>query len=209
MALSYEFSIANCDFIDNATCKTRVPIEWLRNKYVEHYDKDGYELTGLEKQLYKCQGFKLINVLNKKLLASEWITIEDDHLYLEHCMILNRCDFSGAALDQLITASKSSRLIKYLLSCKRKWGIDIALDYIGDEDLFEVFHFEFDSYDINEAREFKKKVEDFVVNNDLHDVATRIKDKRDEWSKYEGYHQNLWKAKYLGFDYSERTQKSI
>jgi hypothetical protein len=208
--MSYSLIVNNkSSFVAEASCKTRVPVEWLRNKYVTNYDKDGYELTQLEKQLYKCQGLKLSTVLNKRLLASEWMYLEDDNLYLEHCMILSRCDFVGAALSQLTEACRNHRLIRYLLGCRRKWGLDVALDYIGCDGVFEVLHFEFDSYELDVALEYKAKVEEFMLGSDLNDIATQIKNKWDEWSKLEGYNQNLWKAKYLGFDCSERTQKSI
>lgn len=172
------------------------------------YDKDGYELTKLEKAYYKAQGLKLQKVLNKELLANGWMRIDHENLYLEHCMILNRCSFEGYAKEQLLKYKSKHRLINYLLLCKSKWGVDIALDWI-DDGVTEILHLEYDSYVYDEALEFKDQIEAFVRDNDLVDMAQRIISKKQIWSSLTGYHQNLWKARYLGFDRSEDTQKSI
>ncbi len=124
-------------------------------------------------------------------------------------MLLNRCDFEGAAREQIISMVPKCRLLNYLLLCKPKWGVDIAIDWIDDNQVIEILHLEYDSYDLSQVLGYKSQIEEFILNHDLVEVANKIISKRDEWSSCTGYHQNLWKAKYLGFDCSENTQKSI
>lgn len=173
------------------------------------YDKDGYELTKIEKAYYKAQGYKLQKCLNKEFLTSPWMTLNHDKLYLEHCMILNRCDFSGYAREQLLAYRPKHRLLNYLLLCRPKWGVDIALDWIDDNGIVEILHLEYDRYNVNEAIEIKSNLENFMLKNDLEDMAKNIIKSRDSWCHLTGYNQNLWKARYLGFKLSEDTQKSI
>lgn len=206
---SYLLDIPKTSFITDANCRNIVPYDYIRSKNIQCYDKDGYELTKLEKYYYSAQGFKLKRFLNKQFLASPWIRIEDNNLYLEHCMLLNRCGFEGAARDQIDRMKSKCRLLNYLSLCRPKWGVDIAIDWIDDNQVIEILHLEYDSYQLDEAIGYKDQIEQFVLNNDLVDIANRIIEQKEQWCNLTGYHQNLWKAKYLGFDCSENTQKSI
>lgn len=206
---SYDLKISNSSFISNAYCNNIIPIDCIRNRNLQCYDKDGYELTKLEKLYYEAQGFKLNKFLNKHFLGSSWITLNHDNLYVEHSMLLNRCSFSGWAREQIYKYRPKFKLLNYLLHSKPKWGVDIAIDWITEDKIYEIIHLEYDSYDIQSAYEKKTCVEQFISSNDMVDIAQRIIAKYDEWSHLTGYHQNYWKARYLGFSCSEDTQKSI
>lgn len=213
MTTSYNLLISNSSFIADASCSNIVPYDYIRSRNLQCYDKDGYELTKLEKLYYEAQGYKLNRFLNKHFLGSSWLALSDHfphpNLYIEHSMLLNRCNFVDKAREQIDKYRHKYRLLNYLMHCKPKWGVDIALDWITDEKIYEIIHLEYDSYNINEAIEKKACVEEFFISHDLEDVARRIISKYDEWSPLTGYHQNYWKAKYLGFSCSEDTQKSI
>ena len=106
-------------FVRDITCLDYGP--FCDGKAINYYDKDGYELTDLEKELYVVNGFGLGDVLNKQLFCRPWLVWDDkfygdDHcIQLDHCMLLMRCDFGGSCLENLLRLQKSNRNVAFLL----------------------------------------------------------------------------------------------
>lgn len=198
-------------FFDNPSC-VKSNVNNFTDFPILFFDKDGYELTDLEMLLYDYNGFNLESVLNKKLLCKPWIYVDGiSNIDIDHSMILMRCDFQDECRTLLENNVRMNKRLKFLLQCRQKWGVDIDINYIGevDDKIFEVIHLEYDTYFYNEALDFKCKLEEFFLSCDIEDIAMTIKSKESEWSVLHGYHQNAWKANFLGLEYSEDTRKSI
>ena len=67
-----------------------------------------------------------------------------------------------------------------------------------DGNVFEVFHFGWDSFDFNAVVENKKLVEEVVLNTDWDDKAVELLDRRDEWYNLEFFEQSKWRTDFFG-----------
>jgi hypothetical protein len=123
-------------------------------------------------------------------------------------MILHRCDFAASARAQIERHRLALPRLDFMLRTRRKWGLDMALDWADAEGAFEVIHIEMDSYEYNETCDDKQRIEEFILKTDWEAAAMSIRAKRDQWVSLSGIAQNDWKARYFGFPQAERTQKS-
>jgi hypothetical protein len=125
-------------------------------------------------------------------------------------MFLCRCEYSGAALEQLNSLKTKSPLASFLTKTKIKWGFDFALDGIRDGEVFEVIHIEYDNNNYDKFYSQFLNFDYLIRHTDWQNAADRIWAKRDEWQCLKGFDQNHWKANYLiGWDKAEVLEKSI
>ena len=85
-----------------------------------------------------------------------------------------------------------------LIKMKPKWGIDISIDYVSPDAVFEVFHYEWDSFDYDELLVKKLEIEELVLRLDWDAVAIDIWDLKDEWFKLDFFDQTKWRTNYFG-----------
>ena len=85
-----------------------------------------------------------------------------------------------------------------LVKMKPKWGIDLSIDYVSEDAVFEVFHYEWDAFEYDAVIEKKLEIEKFVLNLDWDDVAKNLWSKRDEWYNLDFFDQTKWKTDYFG-----------
>ena len=190
------------------------PISDINENDFRYYDKDGFELNLAEQKFYSAMNFPIDEpILNHRCWQEPWFELEKDtvNLILDHSMFLCRCDYNGAASEQLRQLKEQYPLADLLLRSKRKWGFDFALDAVAEDGtVFEVLHVE---YDHNDYEYFKNRMIEFewtVRHTDWCDAAVRIWNQRDQWQNLKGFDQNHWKANYLiGWHKSEFTEKSI
>lgn len=179
----------------------------------QYYDKDGFELNLAEQKFYSMMGFPIQNkILNHCCWQEPWFELEhkDQGLILDHSMFLCRCNYNGAALEQLQIAKKTEPLADYLIQTKNKWGFDFALDAIRDDTIFEVLHIEYDCYNYDNFKDKMIRFEWSVRHTDWHNAADCIWQSRDQWQNLQGFDQNNWKAHFLlGWPKAEYTQKSV
>jgi len=204
-------NILPCQFIDSSCTnyEHNGQLEQLLNQEIQYFDKDGYELVQIEQLLYKQNNYQLTDILHKPLYSSHWIQIDHPHIFIDHSMILTRCDFTQNCKELITEECVRNRKLQYLLQVKKKWGVDIDINQFRNGKIYEILHLEYDSYNIEKANELKLKTEQFLLKQDIEHMCDSIMSKYDEWSTIHGYNQNLWKAKFLGFDCSEDTRKSI
>ena len=198
--------------MSNPSCSKEV--SELAAEDFRYYDKDGFELNIAEQKFYSAMGHPIwYGILNHCCWQEPWFELEigDHNLILDHSMFLCRCDYEGAALEQLRSLKTSIPLTDYLLRSKKKWGFDFALDAIADDGtVYEVLHIEWDHYDYDV---FKNRIICFeyeVRHTDWKDAADRVWQQRDQWKNLQGFDQNHWKAKYLlGWSKAEYTEKTV
>ena len=98
----------------------------------------------------------------------DWILWDKkDKAHINHSDIFERKVFSDQALEQLHAVAESSNPMLYkLIKMKPKWGIDISIDYVSPDAVFEVFHYEWDAFEYDAVMEKKQEIEQFVIHKD-------------------------------------------
>ena len=169
---------------------------------LEFFDKDGYELTLLEKLYYQQQGFTIVNYTGyHDGLFEPWIEFNHPNLKVDHSCALYRCSFDGEALEQLQQHRSQHYRLGWLADVKHKWGLDFNLDYSDENKSLEVIHLEADAPTLDLILEEQYKVEQLVKNTDWVNAAERVWSMRDQWENLKGwYAQAHWKAKYFGLE---------
>ena len=81
---------------------------------------------------------------------------------------------------------------------KPKWGIDISIDYVSPDAVFEVFHYEWDSFDFCKILDKKLEIEEFVLNQDWDAVAKKLWKNRKDWYDLDFFEQTQWRTDYFG-----------
>ena len=168
------------------------------------FDKDGYEVpTPLEYLHYEINGVDLNREIQYHIApVQEWYTDveKSEHgLVLDHCMLLTRYAFAGAAREQLIEVCKNRPILQKLLNIKPKWGIDFSLDYVTHDIVMEVIHIEQDFDNLEAAEAAREHLEKIIDNTDWYDGAIRLWKKRDEWINLSSDDHSDYKAQFFGW----------
>lgn len=197
----------------DAVCTQPVDSKLVREDSIFFYDKDGFELTHLEQEYYYASGFEqfMTSCLNHYCWQEQWFELEiPNGFVLDHSIVLHRCSFEGEAKKQLISHSKMIPKLAYLLRCPSKWGLDFNLDFIDNEGkLTEVIHIEIDTKVYHDFLQLKEELENIILTTDWKHVFMFLDQHREKWESLEGFDQNDWKARQLGFKKAEFTQKAI
>jgi hypothetical protein len=198
--------------MSNPSCSNSVVD--LHAEDFRYYDKDGFELNRAEQKFYTAMGLPInYPCLNHTCWQEPWFELESAELrlILDHSIFLCRCNYNGAALEQLKKLQQEIPLTDLLIKTRCKWGFDFALDAVADDGtIYEVLHVEYDHYDYEY---FKNRMIDFewtVRHTDWVDAARRVWQARDQWQILQGFDQNHWKAEYLlGWTKAEYTEKTV
>jgi len=163
------------------------------------FDQNGYHLTAVEQQYANVNGYPKNIRRHETVIRQPWITWEKyDGAHINHSDLFERKSYTGEALDQLNTYAETNAMLYKIIKMKSKWGIDISIDYVSKDSVFEVFHYEWDSFDYELIYEKKQEIENFVVNNDWDDIANRLWKLKDKWFYLDFFEQTLWKTNYFG-----------
>ena len=169
------------------------------------FDKDGYEVpTPLEHLHYEANGIELNRDIQFHIApVQEWyhdIEQSEHGLVLDHCMLLTRYAFAGAARQQLEEVCVNRPILQKLLNIKPKWGIDFSLDYVTHNVVMEVIHIEQDFDNIEEALDAKERLEAIIDNTDLYDGAMLLYQRKDEWENLSSDDHSDYKAQFFGWE---------
>lgn len=170
---------------------------------VSLFDVNGYDLCGLEQEYAKVN-MPAIEHRYKQAIKKDWIKDIDKSIsgcHINHALLFERKGYSGPALDQLSLWAKDLPLINKLIFINPKWGIDLSIDYVDDNgNVFEVFHYEWDSFDYSKVLRTKEKIEYLALNTKWDSVAAELIKRKDEWSSLPFFEQSNWKCKFYGIE---------
>ena len=93
--------------------------------------------------------------------------------------------------------AKTNPMLYKLIKMKPKWGIDISIDYVSEDAVFEVFHYEWDSFVYEDVAEKKLEIQKFILSKDWDDVANTLWNIRDEWYHLDFFEQTKWRTDYF------------
>lgn len=195
--------LEDSEFYKNGTWE--VPIEGIvyipGPHYVELFDQNGYSLTLLETIYADVNNQPPTSHRKELAIKKDWFTQEyaDTGAVINHAFILERKGYTGDAKAQLEEWAKSNNMLYKLVKYKGKWGVDFSIDYVdANANVFEIFHYEYDSLDLDEINEIKSKVEDLVLNTDWNHAASVLLKKKQEWWNLNVFEQSNYKSNFFG-----------
>jgi hypothetical protein len=175
-------------------------IEVLKDKTcVDLFDQNGYHLTKAEQVFLSKNGFRPVERRHEDCLRYDWLVWDKrEGAHINHSDLFERKGFKSVALEQIQCFAKDYNPMLYKLTkMKPKWGIDISIDYVSEDAVFEVFHYEWDSFEYEEVLEKKLEIEDLVLKLDWDDVALDLWSKKDQWYNLDFFEQTKWRTDYF------------
>ena len=176
-------------------------VEVLKDpKCVDLFDQNGYHLTKAEQVFLPKNGFEPIERRHEDCMRSDWLVWDKRNgAHINHSDLFERKAFDSVALEQILYIAKESNPMLFkLVKMKPKWGIDISIDYVSEDAVFEVFHYEWDSFEYDAVIEKKLEIEQLVLNLDWDDVAINLWKKKDEWYNLDFFEQTKWRTDFFG-----------
>jgi len=168
-------------------------------KSVDLFDQNGYHLTRAEQAFLPHNGYKPIERRHEDCLRYDWFVWDKrDGAHINHSDLFERKGFASVAKDQLEAFAEINPMLYKLIKMKPKWGIDISIDYVSKDAVFEVFYYEWDSFEYNAVIDKKGEIEEFVLAQDWDDVAKTLWKKKDEWYDLDFFDQTQWRTDYFG-----------
>tara|TARA_B100002019_G_scaffold290857_1_gene309513 strand:- start:1871 stop:2500 length:630 start_codon:yes stop_codon:yes gene_type:complete len=167
---------------------------------VDLFDQNGYHLTKAEQAFLSKNGFRPIERRHEDCMRYDWFVWDKRNgAHINHSDIFERKGFKSVALEQIEYIAKENNPMLYkLVKMKPKWGIDISIDYVSKDAVFEVFHYEWDAFEYDAVMKMKEVIEKFVLDQDWDDVALKLWEKRDEWYHLDFFDQTKWRTDYFG-----------
>lgn len=176
-------------------------IEVLKNpNSVDLFDQNGYHLTKAEQAFLVYNGYRQVERRHEDCMRYDWFTWDKrDGAHINHSDLFERKGFKSVAKEQLeYIAQEYNPMLYKLVKMKPKWGIDISIDYVSKDAVFEVFHYEWDSFEYDAVIEKKLEIEKFILNLDWDDVAKSLWKIRDQWYNLDFFEQTQWRTDYFG-----------
>ena len=175
-------------------------VDTLKNgNSVDLFDQNGYHLTKAEQVFLSYNGYKPIERRHEDCLRYDWLVWDKrDGAHINHSDLFERKGFESEALVQLHMCAECNPMLHKLIKMKPKWGIDISIDYVSEDAVFEVFHYEWDSFEYDPVVEKKQEIEEFVLNQDWDEVAKTLWKKKNEWYDLDFFEQTKWRTDYFG-----------
>lgn len=166
---------------------------------VDLFDQNGYHLTKAEQAFLPYNGYDLVVRRHEDCLRQDWLLWDKKNgAHINHSDIFERKGFSDHALEQLKACAEYNPMLYKLIKMKPKWGIDISIDYVSEDAVFEVFHYEWDSFEYEALLEKKLEIEDLVLKLDWDQVALDLWKQKDKWINLDFFEQTKWRTDYFG-----------
>jgi hypothetical protein len=175
------------------------------------FDQNGYHLTKLEQSYAEVNGYPMVKRRHETVLRQNWMTMLGPMTgaHFNHCDLFERKAYAGSAKDQLLRYSKYNHMLWKLIKMMPKYGIDVSIDYVDEiGNVFEIFHYEWDTFEYDKIRIQKMIIEDFVMSTNWDEKANELLDRRDEWYDLEFFAQSKWRTDFFGLP-EERFKQVI
>lgn len=176
-------------------------IEILKKRNcVDLFDQNGYHLTKAEQAFLGYNGYNTVERRHEDCMRYDWFTWDKkEGAHINHSDLFERKGFYSVALEQITCiAEEHNPMLWKLVKMKPKWGIDISIDYVSKDAVFEVFHYEWDSFNFCALEEKRIEIEKFVLNQDWDEVAKTLWKKKDQWYNLDFFEQTKWRTNYFG-----------
>ena len=171
---------------------------------VDTFDQNGFDLTDLEIMYAKKMDLDIKKVRHTHfVLKDDWFTAEptDRGCHINHAVIFERKGFADAAKEQMVELADKCPLIHKVLQIKPKWGLDFSVDYADAQgNVFEVLHWEWDTFDFEEIQQKKKQMDIFLLSQDWDKMAKQLLDRKEEWYKLGFFEQSDYKTQFFGIE---------
>lgn len=165
---------------------------------VDLFDQNGYHLTKAEQAFLSYNGYQPIERRHEDCLRYDWLVWDKrDGAHINHSDLFERKGFNDNAKEQLLALSKVNPMLHKLIKMKPKWGIDISIDFVSVDAVFEVFHYEWDSFEYDAVVEKKLEIEELILNLDWDEVAKDLWRKKDRWYDLDFFEQTKWRTDYF------------
>ena len=185
-AVTWNNELVNIDILNDVTCTNL-------------FDQNGYHLTTVEQCYADINGYPKQTRRHETVIRKPWLLWDKfSGAHINHSDLFERKSYGGSALDQLNQYAVSNPMLYKIIKMKSKWGIDISIDYVSPESVFEVFHYEWDSFEYDDIQEKKLEIENFVLRQDWDDVANQLWRLRDKWLYLDFFEQTKWRTDYFG-----------
>jgi len=175
-------------------------IQTLKEKNcVDLFDQNGYHLTKAEQAFLSFNGYNPVERRHEDCLRYDWLVWDKrEGAHINHSDLFERKGFADHAKEQLLALALDNPMLYKLIKMKPKWGIDISIDYVAEDAVFEVFHYEWDSFNYAAVIEKKSEIEEFILKNDWDDIAKTLWRKKEEWYNLDFFAQTQWRTNYFG-----------
>jgi len=171
---------------------------------IDTFDQNGFDLTDLEIMYAKKMDLDIKKVRHTHfVLKDDWFTAEptDRGCHINHAVIFERKGFADAAKEQMVELADKCPLIHKVLQIKPKWGLDFSVDYADAQgNVFEVLHWEWDTFDFEEIQQKKKQMDIFLLSQDWDKMAKQLLDRKEEWYKLGFFEQSDYKTQFFGIE---------
>lgn len=182
--------------------------------WVKLFDQNGYDLTEIEIMFSKVNGncHSLHRNATHVALKYPWF-IQDPSptqgAVLNHALLFERKAYQGQALDQLQSWAQHMPLLYKVIRMRPKWGLDFSIDWADTSgNVFEIFHYEFDSFDYTEISELKSQLEEKFLKINWESAAQELLKRKAEWHDLDFFGQSDYKCGFFGLP-SERFKMVI
>ena len=174
-------------------------------RWLELFDQNGYDLCKLEQLFAMANGVELLDHRDDRhvVIRKDWFTDDkpETGAHINHAVMFERKGYKGDALKQLETWAHGNNHIYKVIQMKPKWGLDFSIDYVDkDKNVFEVLHWEWDSFSYEEIQAKKDNMDKFLVSIDWQESALEILNRKDEWHHLGFFEQSEWKTNFFGIE---------
>jgi hypothetical protein len=196
------FKLSDQHFSDRHTWGCAIEQMHCPNADMLHlFDQSGYDLCPLEQEYAKVNMGEAEYIRYRRAIAKPWIQSESNKTgpHINHSYLFERKGYHGYALEQLGHWAEGNHLIHKMTQLKSKWGIDISLDYVDSNryNTMELFHYEWDSNDLDEVLDKKEEIEKLIFSMDWQEFANYKLENKDSWKDLDFVGQSKWTTKQL------------
>lgn len=168
------------------------------------FDQNGYDMCPVEIKFAKKSGFMMSYHRKSHIaLRQDWMVHEPTNVgaHFNHCNIFERKGYADDAKSQLMVWAASNPMLWKMIKIRPKWGLDFSVDYVDtDGNVFEILHWEWDSFSYDEVIDKRNKYEPMLLDTDWNDAGKQLLKRKDEWYNLDFFAQSEWKCNYFGIE---------